>query len=309
MGRKVAIISINFNRGTEIIDSIESILAQSYQDFHLYIVDDVSSDDTFEKASERVRGIENVTLLKNEINKGFTRSLIHTIAMLDNEYIAINGAGDISLPGRIYEQVEFLDQNPEAGVVCVGVANRAVNNVSDKIYEITTADLLRRNMINHGTAMFRLDVYRKVGGYREYFKFRQDKDLWYRMSLLTKLYFLPQKLYRWTNSTNSVSSNHGFSPLPSLMSFYATYLIKERLRSGHDSLDKYGEYAGLLFNPTYASMHISKNIVRLVLSGKPRQAEGQLSTLLAISRNRLVRLICRILLPIVRVRNQGSKGA
>jgi len=257
---KVSIISIFYNREDTVKDSVESLVNQTYDNLEIILIDDNSSDSTLERLKEFAEKNDKVRVIHNAPNKGFTNSLVDTIATLDSKYVAIHGSGDISYEERVSRQVDLLERKQDVGAVSVGVVNRPVNNVSDKEMIITTDHLLKRNMINHGTVMFRMETYKKVGGYRRYFKYRQDKDLWYRMSLVSKLYFLPEKLYHWTVQEKSVTKSTSANYEPTLVSEFATFLIKERMLLGYDSLDRDGDKAALLFNPVSCKHIFHKNL-------------------------------------------------
>ncbi|WPV00223.1 glycosyltransferase family 2 protein [Mucilaginibacter sp. cycad4] len=280
---KVSIITVFHNRETTAKESVQSLLNQTYKNLDIYIVDDKSTDNTVSIIEEVCNNDPRVKIIQNKPNKGFTKSLIDVISGLDCKYVAIHGSGDISLPTRIEKQVEFLEAHPEAGVVTVGVANRAHDNFSDTVKEITLKDLLGKNRINHGAVLYKLDEHRKAGGYRSFFIQRQDKDLWYRMSLITKLYFIPDRLYAWTKQEVSISTETGKSLIPSLISEFATFLIKERIRDGYDSLDKYGERAGLMFNPATSNHIFLKDFQINLVRGRFGLSLKHINALIAIN--------------------------
>ncbi|MBE8714126.1 glycosyltransferase family 2 protein [Sphingobacterium hungaricum] len=285
MASKVSIISIYYNRENSVEQSIESLRTQSYSDVEIILVDDNSSDNTYSKLIYQQTLDSRIRVIRNETNKGFTQSLIDVIKNVDSKYIAIHGSGDISLPKRIETQVAFLENNGDVGVVGVGVTNRKVNNVSDTIMEISTEHLLSRNMLNHGAVMFRVDDYHKSGGYRSFFKYRQDKDLWYRMSLISRIFFLPDKLYEWSIQESSVSKTTALNFEPVLLSEFATFLIRERIKYGYDSLDKFGERGALLFNPS-TSIHIFiRNLKSYLLRKEWSSAQSTVELMIIINRN------------------------
>src|SRR5690606_6498738 len=144
-----------------------------------------------------------------------------------------------------------LDLNSNVGVLTTDITNLKKNKFHKT--EITLKDLLKKNRITHGTVMFRKDIYTQAGGYREFFTSRQDKDLWFRLSLITTLHFLPKKMYTLINIQTSVSQTASISGIPTLLSLFAKHLILERIKNGTDSLDRYGNKAALLFNPTSAN--------------------------------------------------------
>lgn len=246
---KVSVISVFYNREDTVEESVKSLVEQSYPNLDIILIDDNSKDDTLSKLKLFEHDYPNVRIIHNVPNKGFTQSLIDTINQLDSKYIAIHGSGDLSLSKRIEKQVDFLESHPDAGVVTVGVTNRPGNNVFNVVREITLDDLLKRNMVNHGAVMYRRDKYLEAGGYRALFKTRQDKDLWFRMVLITKIYFLPDKLYTWVKQESSVSNNSFENPQPFLLSELAKFSIELEMNQELSYLAKDEKTMLLLFNP------------------------------------------------------------
>lgn len=246
---KVSVISVFYNREDTVEDSVKSLVEQTYCNLEIILIDDNSKDNTLSKLKVFEQEHSNVKVVQNVPNRGFTNSLIDTISQLDSKYIAIHGSGDLSLPERIEKQVDFLELHPEAGVVTVGVTNRPVNNVFNDVHEITLNDLFKRNMVNHGAVMYKRDKYLEAGGYRALFKTRQDKDLWFRMALVTKIYFLPDRLYTWVKQENSVSNNSFENPQPYLLSELAKFSIELELNEELSYLAKDEKTLLLLFSP------------------------------------------------------------
>lgn len=282
---KVAIITVYYNRRDHVIESVQSLLNQTYDNLEVVIVDDCSTDDTYALLQETVADSTRVNLKQNEYNKGFTQTLIDTIIDIDAEYIAIHGAGDISLPTRVEEQVNYLDKNLYVGVVTTDITN--LKKPKFHKTEITLQDLLKKNRITHGAVMFRKKVYDQVGGYRSFFTTRQDKDLWFRMSLVTKIHFLNKKLYNLVEIESSVSKSAAASGLPTLISAFAVELVKERIVNNIDSLDKFGDKSALFFNPKVAKPLLRRNFIQNLLRGNKQQTNHWLGLLIKVNQNSL----------------------
>lgn len=283
---KVAVITLYYNRRDHVIESINSLLNQTYDNLEIIIVDDRSKDDTFEIIKKTVNNSPRVKYSQNEKNKGFTQTLIDTINETDAEYIAIHGAGDISLPTRIEEQVKYLENNDEVGVVTTDITNSKKPKFHKT--EITLDDLLKKNRITHGAVMFRKKSYDQVGGYREFFTTRQDKDLWFRMSLITKVHFLNKKLYELVEIKKSVSQTASLTGMPTLISGFAKHLILERLDTGTDSLDKFGARGALYYNPSTANPLFYKNLKINILQKNLNNAISYLNILIKINTNKIL---------------------
>ena len=118
MPNKVSIIMGVFNCSDTLSDALDSILAQTYQNWELILCDDGSTDDTYRVASEYCgRYPGKIVLLQNEKNMGLNHTLNRCLAAATGVYIARMDGDDISLPERLSLEVAFLDAHPEYAIV------------------------------------------------------------------------------------------------------------------------------------------------------------------------------------------------
>ena len=101
----VSVIMSCYNSEESVEQSIESILNQTYENIEFLIMDDGSTDSTFEILNEFAKINENIRIFKNENNIGLTKSLNLLINYSNGEFIARQDADDISLKTRIEKQM------------------------------------------------------------------------------------------------------------------------------------------------------------------------------------------------------------
>ena len=177
---KVLFVSVFYNREHCVDESVNSMLDQSYDDLHIVLWDDASTDNTFAELLKFKS--ERVSVLRSSTNQGFTKALIEAINSNESDLIAIHGSGDISHPYRIVRQVEYLIAHSDCGVCgChVSFTSESVNlSGVSKRNDSSFKDEMRPPL-THGEVMFRRSLYNQVGGYREFFRMSQDYDLWMR---------------------------------------------------------------------------------------------------------------------------------
>lgn len=207
---KLVIVSVFFNRASLVEQSVASIAKQLEEGVCIILVDDGSTDNTLEKLKS-FEG-KQVIVLSHE-NRGFVACLQSAVGMFNSEYIAIHGAGDISLPHRFNKQMKVLERNPQIGLVGCYRQNktacgRTLRVVKTRLHGEPSAQLCRENPFSHGEMMFKRTVYDEVGGYRSYFKYAQDVDLWCRMSRVCSFSVVPEVLYeRLVEVQGSVSAS------------------------------------------------------------------------------------------------------
>jgi len=113
----VTVIIASYNHGPYIEQSIRSVLAQTYTNIELLVVDDGSSDDSV----ERIRRLQAEYGFDFQVqqNRGLTHTLNAAVARAKGSLIAPFGSDDIMLPERIATQVAYMDGKPEVGI-CAG---------------------------------------------------------------------------------------------------------------------------------------------------------------------------------------------
>src|SRR5437868_3260033 len=105
------------NPGRFLIEAVQSILAQSFQDWELLIVDDGANDDSFSALG--TINDSRVRLFSDGMHRGLAARLNEIVRLSRGEYIGRMDADDLSHPQRFELQVNFLDEHPEIdGVGC-----------------------------------------------------------------------------------------------------------------------------------------------------------------------------------------------
>jgi glycosyltransferase involved in cell wall biosynthesis len=159
-----------------LVESVESVLAQTEPDLELVVVDDGSTDSTPRLLAgltdPRVRVLTQPPL-------GLTAALDAGCAAATAPLIARMDADDVALPDRLERQLAFLDVQPEVallggGIVLVDEAGREF----DCERAPSVPALRQRNDLVHGTVAMRADAFRALGGYR--LDQSEDFDLWLR---------------------------------------------------------------------------------------------------------------------------------
>lgn len=262
---KVTIVTGYFNRIDYVNDSIKSLINQNYEDFNIIVFDDASSDGTFDRLKLITKDCSNVKLIQHKKNIGFVSGLINVCKDIESDYIAIHGSGDISYLNRIKIQAEYLDSHPNVGVVSswtqtLDLNDNKFNNPAYKLVH-STQDLIKSNSLAHGASMFRNSIYRKAGGYRSFFTYAQDRDLWLRMSLYSQVHVLPQFLYGLRKPNNTVSRDLTKLIIQIQLFHFSAQLLIMRKNLGFDFIDLYKNNAGLFNNKSHSSRNINKLII------------------------------------------------
>lgn len=208
----VTIISGYFNRATLVQRSLESLISQDYGNLEIIVFDDASTDNTYEELKRFENIDDRVKIIRHAKNIGFVNGLINAVNAAKGEYIAIHGSGDISYPQRVSKQVEVLKKSDKISVVSCyyqSVDSGGKSIIVKKPNQQNFYKTLQKQVpIIHGAAMFKRRYYDLVGGYRPFFKYAQDTDLWARLSLVSEYFVVEEVLYeRRFDDKDGVASN------------------------------------------------------------------------------------------------------
>ena len=132
----VSVIMSVYNGEKYLVQAIDSILNQTYQNFEFIIIDDCSTDNSSHILQEYAKKDSRIKIIKKEKNigiKGFIENLNLGISIAEGKYIARMDADDISLPERFQKQVTFLENNPE--IFMVGAQIDFINEKNEIIGE------------------------------------------------------------------------------------------------------------------------------------------------------------------------------
>ena len=195
---KVSIILPVYNGEKYISQAIDSIMAQTFKDWELIVVDDGSTDATNPQIPHFNDKVHNIRFGKNE---GIVAALNAGLISATGEYIARHDADDYSDPRRFQMQVDFLDAFPHYGVH--GSAILLMDSQDFPKYVLrypvkpSMADLMESCCVGHPTVMFRREVYEKIGGYDPEFNMGccEDYDYWLRVREHFKIFNSTLPLY------------------------------------------------------------------------------------------------------------------
>lgn len=115
---KVSVIIGIYNVADTLGEALDSVFAQTYQNFEVILCDDGSTDNTMEIArAYQQKEPERVVLLSNGRNKGLNYTLNHCLKHVRGEYVARMDGDDLCVPERFEKQVKFLDEHPDYAIV------------------------------------------------------------------------------------------------------------------------------------------------------------------------------------------------
>lgn len=113
----VSVLLPVFNGASSIRRAVASIQEQTYLDWELIILDDCSADVSFELCQSIASDSPRIRLYRNEANIGLAGTMNRLVSYANGKYIAVQEQDDLSMPYRLQMQVDFLESNPEIGLI------------------------------------------------------------------------------------------------------------------------------------------------------------------------------------------------
>uniref|UniRef100_UPI003890F5E9 glycosyltransferase family 2 protein n=1 Tax=Methanobrevibacter sp. TaxID=66852 RepID=UPI003890F5E9 len=182
---KISLIMSVYNGEDYLSEAIESVLNQTFRDFELIVINDCSTDKTYEILKRFAELDKRVKVHTNEVNLRLPSSLNKAISYAQGKYIARMDADDICLPERLEKQYNFMENNPSVALSSCRfmtlkngvISSGGCGGKSDK--ESIKALLLVTNPILHPGIIAKADAIRSLG-YDKNFTCTEDMELWTR---------------------------------------------------------------------------------------------------------------------------------
>lgn len=202
-----------FNAQAFIEAAIDSVLAQTFKNFELIVVDDGSSDGTAEIAKRKASEDKRIRVVSHNKNYGLIEARNRSIAESSADIVAVADADDLLYPCRLQRQFDLLTTRSEVGVVGSAVEFFSSQKVKLPYQKLVTDDSqIRFAMRLHPafwntTTMYVRELFDHAGNYRQGFeRGAEDYDLWCRLLSITRFANIPEPLVRVRLHDSSITS-------------------------------------------------------------------------------------------------------
>lgn len=207
----ISVVIPVYNGEKTILETIKSVLNQTFSDFELIIINDGSHDKTLEMVEHiqdsrlKVFSYPNAGLSASR-NRGFSRA--------SGEYISFIDADDLWTPDKLEAQLTALQENPKAGVAYswTNYINESGHFCHRGSYLTVTGNvqgkLLLLNFLENGSnPLIRRQALTEVGGFDESLLAAEDWDMWLRLAARYDFVCVPSPQILYRVSANSMSAN------------------------------------------------------------------------------------------------------
>jgi len=241
----------NYNYANYIIDSINSVLNQTYPNIELIIVDDFSKDNSVAVIDQFIhtyQGYIKIKFIRNKVNGGLTKVCNQILEAAKGKYFQTLDADDLLLPDKIGKQVKLMEVKEDVAIVYSNVAvidekgsvisedylyrvgydknNMPQDNVFEKLFYF--------NFIPLPSVLVNTNYARHVGGFDENLQV-QDYYLWLKLAEQYNVVFMNEQtaLYRVHEASMSNSNKTNPASIASVLDIKFRYF-----KSVNDTIKK-----------------------------------------------------------------------
>ncbi|MFA7332502.1 MAG: glycosyltransferase family A protein [Candidatus Delongbacteria bacterium] len=205
---ELSVVIAAYNGEQSLGRTLDSLCAALPADSEVVVVDDGSTDGTAQLVRER--GDARLQLVQ-QANQGPAVAANSGLVVARGRFVARLDCGDLCHPERLALQLDHLRAHPE--LLLTGCRVRRLDAQGRVLGESEVVrdparlrrGLMRLNLFQHSSVMIRRDALSAVGGYRPFFRFSLDLDLFLRLSERGPLDNLPQTLSDWVMEPDSIS--------------------------------------------------------------------------------------------------------
>lgn len=193
---RVTVLMPVYNGERYLRETIESVLAQTYEDFEFLIINDGSTDSTKDIVSSfydmRIHYVEN------DFNLGLVATLNKGIEMVDTEFLARMDADDLWDETKLEKQIAIMDSHPEIGLC--GTSIRKFGTINNTMFfpidnEGLKVGFLFYCMMSHPSVVYRTSLLHESGlRYRKDAFPAEDYKMWVDMLDITQIHNIPEPL-------------------------------------------------------------------------------------------------------------------
>lgn len=289
---KFSVIIPLYNKAPYIAKAVNSVLAQTFTDYELVIMDDGSKDDSFEVAKKAIEGNDCCRLYRQE-NAGVSLARNNAVALSEGEYLCFLDADDWWDSTFLEEMDKFVNEFPDAGIY--GTNYTIVNETKRKtrVANIGVDKGFERGYINYclvyaktlvmplwtGAVCMPRNVFEEFGGFPKGIRLGEDFLLWIRVALKYKVAFLNKPLSFYNQDVEVANRGIGrlYNPKEHMLWNVDFLADEEKTNPDYklliDNLRTYGLFPYYLSKQYHCAA--SKELEKVDWNGKPKKVKKQ----------------------------------
>lgn len=205
----ISIITPIYNSESYVKSTIDSVLLQSYKDWEMIIIDDHSSDNTYQVAINYAKSDKRIRVYQNTRNNGAAITRNRAVEIAEGKYIAFLDGDDLWLPQKLETQLEYMESKnilfSHSSYMLVDEKGACLGRRSTSPTVIDYNDLIKFNWIGTSTVMYNA---KKLGKqYMPNIRNRQDWACWLQLTKLANAYFIDTPIVKYRARKDSISNS------------------------------------------------------------------------------------------------------
>lgn len=276
---KFSVIIPLYNKAPYVAKAIGSVLAQTFHDYEVIVVDDGSRDNSAEIAERSIEGHSNCRLMR-QTNAGVSLARNNGVAVSQGDYLCFLDADDWWEPTFLEEMDKLVVEFPDAGIY--GTNYTIVNETRHKtrVASIGVEEGFEKGYIDYcrayaktmymplwtGAVCIPRAIFDLVEGFNPRLKMGEDFDLWIRIALSHKVAFLNSALSNYNQDVDVAFRALGSLPAPETQfAFHADYLRKEM--DADEELKQVVEFVQIICLKDYYLSKTYHELAKKILDG------------------------------------------
>lgn len=211
MSKLVSIVLPVYNGAKFLRESLDSILAQTYTNWELLILDDCSSDDTPAISMEYAEKDSRICYHRNEKNLRLPGNLNRGFSLSAGEYLTWTSDDNMFRPTALERMVEVLESNPDVDLVYASYQIIDENGAAKQVFgaDPNGQDHILGSNVVGACFLYTRKVYEQVGDYDVNLFLVEDFDYWQRVMMAFRAMPIEEVLYdyRWHDASLTSTKN------------------------------------------------------------------------------------------------------
>ena len=296
----ISVIVVTYNFQNIILECLEGIKKQSYNDIELIISDDCSKDKTVDVCKKWLESnskfFKRIELLTSKENQGVVKNINKGLKAARGECIKIIAGDDILVESSLEKFMNYLNKNQNAEIIFSQVQSFRVKD-KEKLYLEVLPDkemeqifnmsqeeqlkiLLECNFLAAPSSFFKKSLFEKYGYFDERFKMVEDYPYWIKLlKNKVKLYYMPEVTVYYRKSESSISAIMEGKINPTMLEFeeqFYNLIYKKEVKNIFKKWDRFfnifiskkvlkNDNKRTFFLKIYGKAFRSKNLKRLFI--------------------------------------------
>lgn len=212
-GPLFSVLMANYNNARFIEAAIESVRAQTYQNWELVIVDDASTDQSWDIMSSYSKADDRIKIYRNEFNLKVGATKAICAQMATGEICGILDPDDLITSDALEIMALAHQKHPDCSLISsdLYLCDEDLNMLPSEVY-LRDTEKFRSYLEDHCGSVhafwtFKKSYYLKTKGFSEKYVLAEDQDLFYKLEEVGQTLAIPSQLYYYRIHKNSISKN------------------------------------------------------------------------------------------------------